>query len=222
MIKTYNKDALKWLRRKASKNFEVDLIVTDPPYKVTSRGGYTSAGGLLKDKDMRKGKVFKHNSVNIVDWLPLLYDVLKEEGHCYIMVNNKNLPHFIEVALRSNFHLIKILVWGKNNKIMSQAYMSQTEFILFLRKGSFKKIHNCGDSDLLLFDNPKNKRHPSEKPKDLLKVLVKNSSSKGDLVLDPFFGSGTTLEVCEELERDSVGLEIDKEMYKKFTSKKPD
>lgn len=187
----------------------IDLIVTDPPYKVTSRGGYTSAGGMMLDDAMRSGKVFKENSLKIRDWLPVLYDKLKESGHCYIMCNNKNLADFLAAVTDSEFHLVKTMVWAKNNKIMSQAYMSQTEFILFLRKGRFVRINACGSSDLIHADNPKSKLHPSEKPVELMEYLIKNSSQEGDLVCDPFMGSGSTGVAAKNLNRRFIGIELD-------------
>lgn len=192
----------------------IDLIVTDPPYKVTSRGGYTSAGGMMLDSAMRSGKVFKENSLKIRDWLPVLYDKLKESGHCYIMCNNKNLADFLAAVTESGFHLVKTMVWAKNNKIMSQAYMSQTEFILFLRKGKFVRINDCGSSDLIHADNPKSKLHPSEKPVELMEYLIKNSSKEGDLVCDPFMGSGSTGVACVNLNRKFIGIELDPEYFK--------
>ena len=213
MIKLFNRDCLDTLDKMIDKGVQVDCIVTDPPYKVTSRGGRTSAGGMMLNKEVRKGTVFKHNNIHISDWLYKLYAILKESGHCYIMTNNKNLYPFLQEIDKSDFKLIKTMVWVKDNKIMSQAYMSQFEFILFLRKGKFKKINNCGTSDILEFKNPKNKKHPSEKPIDLLETLILNSSDENDLILDPFMGSGSTLVACKNLNRRGIGIELDKEYF---------
>ena len=191
----------------------VDMIVTDPPYKVTSRGGYTSAGGMMLDESMRKGTVFKENSITIEQWLPELFRPLKEQGHCYIMCNNKNLHPFLDAVRESDFNLVKTMVWAKDNKIMSQAYMSQVEFILFLRKGKFRKINNCGSSDLLRFDNVRGKSHPTEKPVDLISHLIENSCGEGDIVLDPFMGTGSSGVACKNLNRNFIGIELDKDYF---------
>jgi len=198
----------------------IDLVVTDPPYKVTSRGGYTSAGGMMLEDKMRKGIVFSENSTDIKVWLPEVYRVAKELTHCYIMTNNKNLPEFLRAIEESEFHLIKTMVWAKDNKIMSQAYMSQFEFVLFLRKGPFKRINNCGTSDLLLFPNAKTKNadgkpiHPTEKPVGLMSVLIENSSLAGDVVLDPFMGVGSTGIAATRLGRKFIGIEQDENYFK--------
>lgn len=196
-------------RMKEIPNGSVDMILTDPPYKVTSRGGYTSAGGMMLDKEVRKGRVFKENSISISEWLPILHDKLSDKGHCYIMCNNKNLQGFLNESVKAGFNLVKTMVWAKDNKIMSQAYMSQIEFILFLRKGKFKRINNCGDSDLLQHKNPKNKSHPTEKPVSLMEQLILNSSINGEMVLDPFMGTGATGVAAKNLNRDFIGIELD-------------
>ena len=200
-------------RMKEIPDGSIDAIITDPPYKVTSRGGYTSAGGMMLDSTMRKGNVFKENEVAISQWLPILYQKLKESGHCYIMCNNKNLHGFLNAVSQSGFKLVKTMVWAKDNKIMSQAYMSQIEFVLFLRKGKFKKINDCGSSDLLSFNNVRNKNHPTEKPVDLISHLATNSSGEGDLILDPFMGIGTTGVACVNLNRKFIGIEMDEKYF---------
>lgn len=219
MKRIINENAIDVLDRMIAKKYKVDLIVTDPPYKVTTRGGYTNAGGMMLDDKMRKGKVFKENTLTIKEWLPKLYDVLKETGHCYIMCNNKNLYPFLDAVNNTDFHLVKTMIWAKDNKIMSQAYMSQFEFILFLRKGKFVRINNCGTSDLLQFPNSKTKGtdgkpiHPTEKPIDLMKVLIENSSKENEIVLDPFLGAGSTCIASKELKRDYIGIELDPQYY---------
>ena len=214
MNKIINEDAIIVLDRMVKDGENVDLIVTDPPYRVTSRGGYTNAGGMLLNSDVRKGTIFKHN-VKIDQWLPLLYEILKDTGHCYIMCNNKNLYPFLDAIKKSEFHLVKTMVWSKNNKTMSQAYMSQIEFILFLRKGKFVKINHCGTSDIFNFPNKKLKDtnnkviHFTEKPIDLMKVLIENSSKENEIVLDPFLGIGSTAIAAKSLNRFYIGIEID-------------
>ena len=217
--KLFNSDAMLVMEEMIAKNIEVDLVVTDPPYKVTTRGGYTSAGGMMLNDKTRKGKIFDENTITIDKWLPKLYQVLKETGHCYIMCNNKNLYPFLKAIDKTDFRLIKTMVWIKDNKIMSQAYMSQFEFILFLRKGKFKKINNCGTSDVLSFPNKKTKGkdgkalHSTEKPISLMEVLIDNSSDVGDIVLDPFCGIGSTCIASKNLNRKYIGIELDKIYY---------
>ena len=212
--KIYHGDSVSLLDGIPDRTF--DLICTDPPYRTTSRGNAGSMGGYWNGKKTMSGKIFDTNDIKIEDYLDKLYRVLKDDAHCYIMCNNKNLPHFMEVVGKSSFHFVKMLVWDKQSKICGTYYMGQVEFILFLRKGKDKPINECGTSDLLSFPIPPNKRkdkygliNPTEKPVRLFEVLISNSTKNGDLVLDPFSGSGTTARACVNLERNFVGFDID-------------
>ena len=142
--KLYNIDCIELMKKMESDS--IDLIVTDPPYKTTKRGisKSTNTGGLVRSELGKQGKIFKYNDVPIKVFVPELYRVLKEGSHCYIMTNHVNLQEMLNTCTESGFHFIKCLIWDKGNKIMGQCYMSQFEYILFLRKGKHKKINNCG------------------------------------------------------------------------------
>lgn len=197
----------------------VDLIVTDPPYKITSRGNGGNSGGMFQKKIVNKGQVFNNNDISIKDYLGEFYRMLKPQTHCYIMTNNKNITDFLMAVKESDFHFIKNLVWVKDNKIMGQSYMSQFEYIIFLRKGRHKKINNCGDSDVLTFPNKKLKDengktiHDTEKPVGLMEVLIDNSSQPYDLVLDPFMGIGSTGVAAVNLNRNFIGMELEEKYF---------
>lgn len=197
----------------------IDLIITDPPYPTTKRGGTGNSGGMCKKKEFSNGKVFKHNDIKPQEYISEFYRVLKDGTHCYIMTNHVNLYEMLTVAKESGFHFIKSLIWNKGNKIMGQAYMSQFEYILFFRKGKFKKINKCGTADILDVPNKKHKDedgknlHDTEKPIDLMKILIENSSLENELVIDPFMGIGSTGVAAKELNRRFIGVELDENYY---------
>lgn len=197
----------------------IDLIVTDPPYKVTPKGCAGNSGGMMITKQTMQGKIFKHNNIDCVDYAPEFYRILKDGSHCYIMTNHVNLIHMLNVFTSVGFHFIKSLIWDKGNKIMGRFYMSQFEYILFFRKGKGVKINHCGTSDILSIPNKKLKGgdgknlHDTEKPIALMDILIDNSSRVGDYVLDPFFGIGSTACSCNKLNRNFIGYEIDEQYY---------
>ena len=216
MIQVYNTDAIEWL--KTLDNDSVDLIVSDPPYRVTQHG-HSGLGGIFKTKvgeDKKlNGKLFEHNEVDVNDYAGELYRVLKPDSHCYIMTNDRNLQNFLNVFTNIGFNFCKLLIWDKQNKITNQYYMNQVEYILFMYKGRNKQINNCGTSNLISVNNVKNKthNHPTEKPVELMEILIKNSTNEGDLVLDPFVGVGATPVACQNLKRNFIGCELDKVYY---------
>jgi site-specific DNA-methyltransferase (adenine-specific) len=215
--KIYNMDCLEGM--KLIENESIDLIVTDPPYKVTSRGNAGNSGGMLQKKLSMSGKMFTHNNILPKQYIPEFYRILKDGSHCYIMTNHINLVNMLNIAINNNFHFIKSVIWDKGNKIMGQYYMSQFEYILFFRKGKGVKINNCGTSDILSIPNKKTKDangnniHDTEKPVELMKTLIKNSSKENQIIIDPFIGSGSTPIACIETNRNYIGFELDKNYY---------
>lgn len=197
----------------------IDLIVTDPPYKVTSRGSAGNSGGMLQKDINKKGKVFDNNDIDITQYASELYRILKDGSHCYIMTNHINLMRILNEMTRVGFHFIKSLIWDKGNKIMGQYYMSQFEYILFFRKGKGVKINHCGTSDILSVPNKKTKDdngknlHDTEKPIELMKILIDNSSKENDIVFEPFMGIGSTIIACRELNRRYIGVELDEKYF---------
>lgn len=217
--KIYNCDCMKVMLSLSDES--VDLICTDPPYKVTQRGGSGTMSGYWATDITRKGKIFAHNDIDIEEYLPEFYRILKPDAHCYIMCNNYNLPHFFEVIGKSKFHFVKLLVWDKQSKICGRYYMGQIEHIFMLRKGKDKPINNCSQSDLLSFSNfnrekdkDGNNLHDSMKPIPLMQCLIENSTQEGETVLDTFMGSATTALACIRSKRHYIGCEIDPKYYK--------
>ena len=197
----------------------IDLIATDPPYPVMARGSSGNAGGMLQKQINRDGKVFEHNSINVSEYAPEFFRVLKDGSHLYVMTNHINLIEMLNTFTKVGFHFIKSLIWDKGNKIMGQFYMSQFEYILFFRKGYGKKINNCGTSDILSIPNDKTKApdgsnyHDTEKPVELFKILIENSTKKGEVVMDPFMGIGACGVACKQVGRSFIGCEIDKKYF---------
>ena len=192
----------------------IDLIVTDPPYKCINGGKPHLKGepsGMLSKND---GKIFDYNDVEPEAWFPLLYQKLKNGSHCYIMTNTINLENYLALARKIGFGLHNVLIWEKNNCTPNRWYMKNCEYVLFLRKGSAKTINNTGSKTVHQFDNILgDKNHPTEKPVELMEYYVKNSSNIGDVVLDPFMGSGSTGIACKNLNRDFIGIELDKKYF---------
>ena len=188
----------------------VDLVVTDPPYRCISggrAGKRNQPSGILTKND---GKLFDHNDISAEEWFPEVYRVLKDNSHCYVMTNLLNLAHFMSVAQAAGFKIHNLLVWKKNNATPNKWYMKNCEFTLFLYKGKAKFIHDCGSKQVHEFKNiTGSKNHPTEKPVELMEFYILNSSDRGDVVLDPFMGCGSTGVACVNTGRQFIGIELD-------------
>ena len=86
--------------------------------------------------------------------------------------------------------------------------------ILMLRKGAARNINNMGTKNIISIKNIRgNKKHPTEKPVELNKILIENSSNENDVVLDPFMGAGSCGIACKLLNRNFIGIEIDEKYF---------
>ena len=213
--KIYNMDCLNGLKQLDDES--IDLFITDPPYKLNkTTGSSTSSSKADRWQGNLKAGDKTANIVNVIkfsEWLPEVFRVLKENSHCYIWVNDKNLVDLCNEAEKVGFRLHNILVWKKNNCTPNRWYMKNCEFIVFLHKGRSFPINNLGDSQLYECDNinGKNKLHPTQKPLEYTNRLILNSSKEGDLILDIFCGSGTTCLSSKLNNRNFIGFEISKE-----------
>ena len=206
-------------------NESIDLIVTDCPYHIVSGGctnvkrddepsGIFNRRNAFTQKNAKNGKLFDNNDIEFKEWLPDLFRILKNNSHCYIMINARNLKELQQEAENVGFKFQNILVWRKNNATPNRYYLNNCEFILMLRKGKARNINNMGTKNVLDIPNIiGKKKHPTEKPVELMKILIENSSNKNDIVIDPFMGVGATGVACVNTNRNFIGIELDENYF---------
>lgn len=197
----------------------VHCVITDPPYSMKhSQGGCTSKKlGKAFTRNIHQGnKILDFDlSIKFSEWLPEIYRILKPNAHCYIFCNDKNLQELLNETSKVGFKESNVLVWIKNNATPNRWYMKNCEFIVFLYKGNAVPIHNMGDKAAIECKNinGKDKLHPTQKPVDLLSILVRNSTNPEDIILDPFMGSGSTGVAAIINDRQFIGIELEEEYY---------
>ncbi len=193
----------------------VDLIVTDPPYPTIGGGnsesgtpGHRRPSGMLASNNAKGG--FEHNDIAFREYLHDLFRVLKDPGHIYLMTNFLNLEEAMAQLRRHGFKLHNLLTAKKQNVTPNRWYMKNAEYVLFARKGAAFPINNMGDAMCHDWTNPVGaKSHPTEKSVELMERYILNSSQPGDVVLDPFMGSGATGIAARRNGRRFIGFEID-------------
>lgn len=194
----------------------VDLVATDCPYHIVP-GGCTNKGdgnGIFQKDNASDGKLFAHNEIEFSEWLPDVYRVLKSGTHCYIFCNGRNLMRLQSEAEKVGFEYQNLLIWDKGNVTPNRYYMGACEFILMLKKGKSRTINNPSCSNILRVKNKIGKKyHPTEKPVQLMQILIENSTNTGDTVLDPFMGSGSTGVACVNTGRNFIGIELDEQYF---------
>ena len=188
----------------------MDLGVTDPPYGIN----YKSDRRVVADKFERFS--LDDNLGWIDDFVAEAYRLLKDNSAIYVFCSWHNVEVF-KLAIAKKFKVKNILIWNKNNHgtgDLKGSYAPKYEMCIFAHKG---RSLNRGKrwADVLEFAKVPSKelKHPTEKPVAMLDLLIKNSSDEGDLVLDPFMGSGTTGLACQNTNRNFIGFELDETYF---------
>lgn len=142
-----------------------------------------------------------------------MYRVLKDNSAAYVFCSPKKIDYFIKYCRNAEFVIKNSIIWIKNNWSagdLKAAYGGQYEIILLLNKGR-KYINGSRLSDVWFFDRVafKDQHHQNEKPVKLLEQCIIKHSDMGNIVLDPFMGSGSTGIACLHTDRKFIGIEKD-------------
>jgi site-specific DNA-methyltransferase (adenine-specific) len=203
----YQGDCLEVMDYLIEQGVKVDAIITDPPYEVIT-GGKTEQNknmGILSKQDN-----YGFKPLPIEKWIYKLYELLKEDTHIYIMTNVLNLENYMKYIKKAEFKIHNILIWDKQNATPNRWYMKNCEYIIFARKGKAKAINDKSSKTILRYSNQNQKMfHPNSKPIELIKRLIENSVKENEIVLDPFSGGFSTCVGAEQLNRRSIGIELE-------------
>ena len=230
-FKLLHGDALLLLEKIESQS--VDMIFADPPYFLSGDGITCSAGKMVSVKkgtwDEKISLKEKHEFNK--RWIRACKRVLKDNGTIWISGTMHNI-YSIGMALEEEgFKIINNITWRKLNpppNISCRAFVHSTETILWAKKDIknakhkfnydvMKKINNgkqmkdVWETSLTKPSEKKCGKHPTQKPLALLEKIVLASTDKGDLILDPFNGSGTTGIVAKKLNRKYIGIDKEKD-----------
>jgi site-specific DNA-methyltransferase (adenine-specific) len=181
-------DAVAWLRTLPSDS--IDLLITDPPYE-----------SLEKHRAVGTTTRLKHSKSSSNDWFSIFHNdrfpelfvevfrVLRRNTHFYLFCDPETMFVAKPVAEKAGFKFWKPLIWDKCKIGMGYHYRARYECILFFEKGK-RKLSDLGVADILQAPRISG-GYPAEKPPVISEVLIKQSTEPGQLVIDPFMGSGS-------------------------------
>lgn len=206
----YLGDTKEILPQLAAQNVRAKIAVCDPPYLLTS-GGCTNTpmrGAFSPDRYDNGG----HLVACDIDWpeiMDLIFMILAERSHAYIMSNNRNIQPMLNAAEKAGFGFHNLLVWDKVSATPNRWYMKNAEFTGFFYKGKAYEINDCSSMSLIRYPHRDESNHPTEKPVSLMELYIRNSSQEDDTVIDPFMGSGSTGVAAVRAGRRFIGMELD-------------
>jgi site-specific DNA-methyltransferase (adenine-specific) len=204
-FRTSRVDAVEWLRHFPAAT--VDLVVTDPPYQ-----------SLEKHRAVGTTTRLTHSKASSNDWFRIfpntrfqelfteVYRVLKRDAHFYLFCDQETMFVAKPIAESVGFKFWKPLIWDKRQIGMGYHYRARYECVLFFEKGK-RRLSDLGIPDIIEAPRVRD-GYPTEKPVAVGEVLVRQSSAEGDLVVDPFMGSGAFGVAALNMGRNFAGADI--------------
>lgn len=207
----------------------VDLIITDPPYNL---------GNFMKNRDTNLAKM-RENFFGAAGWDDLEFDewvqsmdayfaeaarLMKKGGSMIVFMSVIKVETLIRLAEKNGFYYKTTGIWHKLNPMprnMNLHFVNSTEAWVYFtykkRTGKFNNngrvLHDFIETSITPNSERKSGKHPTQKPEQLMEHLITILSDEGDMVMDPFMGSGTTGVVAKRLNRNFIGVEFNEEYY---------
>ena len=225
----YNADCIEIL--KTLKPNSIDLIFADPPYFLSNGGKSIHSGKIVSvNKGDWDDKSKYDNHLQFTkEWLQQSFRVLKYGGSIWISGTVHNIFDVKNYLDEIGFKIINIVVWHKSDPpplIYKNKFKFSYELIIWAKKDgkhtfNYKDMFAVDDEEMqdvwtipaVGMSEKKFGYHPTQKPEALLERIIKACSNEGDIVLDPFSGSGTTCYVAKKLNRKYIGIEKNKEFF---------
>lgn len=220
-----NDDCFNYLSKIESNS--IDLILVDPPYLISKESGFKNYSDNATDEIRKK---FGNISIDFGDWdkqeldWDLLfneyYRILKKGGTLIFFFDIWKSSMIKEVAEKNKFKQLRICQWQKSNPVPINSklnYLSNAieYFFSFVKGGkpTFNSEYDNGIYKYPICHGNERYDHPTQKPLELMKDLIRKHSNEGDLVLDTFAGTGTTGHAALLLNRKFILIEQNLEYY---------
>ena len=195
-------------------NNKIRAVITDPPYGVAYVENKKGFLKLSTDED----KTITNDHIQTEEeyeeftrtYLGSVIPHLEEYNAVYIFNADPMFPSLRAGMKSAGFYYSQMIVWLKNQPVVSRKdYLSMYELIAYGWFGKHK-MERSKAKNVIYHPRPtRSKLHPTQKPIGLLRKLIPNSTKVGDIIYDPFLGSGSTAVACEHLGRKCIGIELD-------------
>ena len=216
-IKLIQGDCLKVMDELIKDGIKVDAIITDPPYNISRKNNFKTMG--------RAGIDFGEwdKNFDLFSWIDKGKEMLSKNGSMIIFNDWMNIGKIAKYAENKGLVIKDMLRWEKTNPMprnRDRRYISDCEVAVWLTNKNAKWVFNRQNNK---YQRPKftgsltslseRTGHPTQKPIYLIEEILKIHTDENDIVLDPFMGSGTTGVACKNLNRNFIGIELDKKYF---------
>lgn len=209
-LELFNADCLE--KMKDISDNSIDILYTDPPY-IPPQHSSTLTKYKKSLSEMAILECFYKS------FLLEINRILKSTGIIIIYCNSDSYPMFY-IHLYSYVKKMRCFIWDKITCSLGYTFRHQHEMILYAERPEMKCI-KCGTGDIFKFKCVKanEKDHPAEKPIELHEHILKTISKEGDIIIDPFMGTGSIGMVCKNLNLNYIGIEIEPSYFDRAREK---
>lgn len=202
-----------------------DAIITDPPYNISKKNNFSTLSGNRKGVDFGEWD----KNFNLTGWIEKFYAKLKPGGTIIIFGSYLFSSHICDEIIRLGGEVKDLIKWIKTNPMprnVDRRYVQDTEYAVWAVKPGEKWTFNKGNSkykranyESSVVAGNERTEHPTQKSLKVMKELIETHTNFGDLIIDPFMGSGTTGVAAKELNRKFIGIELDKKYFEISTAR---
>ncbi len=209
----HNTNCLSWMR--AADENQFDVIIADAPYGMGA-DSFGDGGGKMTGIEHHYKDDYESWKALMEDWCPLSYRVAKPQAHAYVFCDLDNFHELKKMMIQAGWWVTRtpfICTKPNSGRVPHPEHgpRRQWEMILYAIKGK-KNTTGIYPDVITTFADP-NMSHGAQKPVALYADLLKRSTKPGDVVLDPFAGSGTIFPAAHQLKVKAVGVEMNPEYY---------
>lgn len=219
----YNADAYDKINEFIETGIEVNHIITDPPYNISQKNNFRTMENPRNGIDFG---IWDQGNFDLYSWIPRYSKILKKDGSMIIFCSYRYISYIIDALENESTGMIAkdILVWQKSNPMprnINRRYVQDMEFAVWAVKKNAKWVFNKPENVPYLrgifsssvVSGKEKLGHPTQKSIKLMDSIIKIHTNPGDVILDPFMGSGTTGEAALCNDREFIGIEYDDEYY---------
>ena len=241
MNKIYNQDCIEGM--KTIPDEKIDLVVTDPPFAINFKAKKANYNRTASRVLSGYNEITKENYYEFtLNWMSQCFRILKESGGMYVFSGWNNLADILNAIEEIGFITVNHIIWKYQfGVVTSRKFVTSHYHCLYICKNDKKRkffpyerfgkeeknnqgrsLHYKDKEDVWEIKREYwtgDEKTPTKLPAEIIKKILQYSSEEGDLVFDPFLGSGQTAVVSKLLKRNYIGFEIVKE-YFDFISKR--
>lgn len=227
-VDLYQGDCLAVMDKLIEQGVKVDSIITDPPYLISRSSGFMGVSEKSSEECVKK---FGNISIDFGEWdnkefgLELFinksYSLLKDGGTLFMFFDIWKMQEVKLYAELVKFKQPRIGEWIKTNPVPINSklnYLSNSKeyFATFVKKSkpTFNSKYDKAIYEYPICHGKERSVHPTQKPLALMTEIINKHTNEGDVILDPFMGSGSTGVACKNLNRNFIGIELDEEYLK--------